>query len=198
MNDTSRRRIRRSPAEARAHILACAEKILIEQGTPAVQVRAVAREAGMTDAGVTHHFGNLDGLLEALMDQGAAKVRRAIGNVVEEWVQRGPDIEKLVETIGGLYQDGYAELALHLHQSGWRDRGSVLLDPLVKPLLFINENPNTTERDIRAALASMHLWLALDPLFGDGFRRSVGLRKKADRKAQMDWWVAALTRTLTA
>ena len=196
MNDTPAKRIRRSPADARAHILACAEKILIEQGTASVQVRAVARQAGMTDAGITHHFGNLDGLLEALMDQGAMKVRQAIGQVVGDWVNRGPDIAALVTMIDGLYRRGYAELALHVHQTGWKDRGPVLLEPLVAPLMSINKNPETRERDVRAALAAMHLWLALDPLFGDGFRRSVGLRKRVDRKIQMDWWVAALTRTL--
>lgn len=194
---TSKKRVRRTPAEAREHILSCAERIMVERGAASVQVRAVARAAGMTDAGVTHHFGSLDGLLGALMSEGAQKVRNAVDQAVSEWVQTGPNIEALVEVISDLYRGGYAELALHLHKSGWQDRGSALLEPIVEPLLSINKNPKTHEADIRAALASLHLWLAFDPLYGGEFRRSAGLRKNADQALQIEWWVNVLTKMLT-
>jgi len=192
MAQETEKRVRRTPEKARAHILACAEKIMTEHGLNSVQVRAVAREAGMTDAGVTHHFGSREGLLEALLTAGAQKVRKAVDDVVLEWVQSGPDTDALISALSGLYRDGYAELALHLHTSGWQERGSALLDPVVEPLMSVNKNPRTQETDIRVALASLHLWLALDPLFGGEFRRSVGLQSEADRALQMAWWSGVL------
>lgn len=196
MNELTRKRLRRSPAEARAHILKSAEKVLLEQGASAIKVRVVAREAGMTDAGVTHHFENRDGLLKALMDEAARKVRHAVTEVVANWLDGEPDIAALVETIGRMYRDGYADLALQLHGSGWQDRGPVLLEPVIEPLLSINQNPVTGEAELRAALGALHLWLAVDPIFGDEFRRSVGLKARSDDRAQMNWWISTLDNML--
>jgi len=165
---------------------------MIENGIASVQVRAVARAAGMTDAGINHHFGTLDGLLEALLTEGAQKVRRAVDQVVNDWVKSGPNVSELIKAISGLYREGYAALAVHLHKSGWQERGTALLEPVVEPLLSINANPDTNEKDIRIALASLHLWLALDPLYGGEFRRSAGLHSEADRDQQLKWWTRIL------
>lgn len=192
MKDQQNQRVRRSPEEARAVIIANAEKILLREGVQAVQVRAVAREAGMTDAGITHHFGNRDGLLTALLDEGARKTRDAISETVQGWVEEGPDIERLVETLHALYRGGYAALALQLHNSGWQDTGRPLLEPVVAPLMARNQNPDTTEEDLRAALASLHQWLALEPVFGSPFRRSAGLKRDTKVKLQLAWWVHSI------
>lgn len=197
MIERPQKRIRRTPSEAREHILSSAEQIMKEGGITSVQVRAVAREASMTDAGINHHFGSLDGLLGALLTSGAQKVRDAVDLAVKQWAGSDPDIRSLVEAIGGLYSEGYAELAIHLHKSGWQERGTPLLDPVVDALVAINSKPDTTEVEIRAALATLHLWLAIDPLYGEEFRRSAGLSKKADQKLQLDWWVGTLTQMLT-
>lgn len=192
MKDQQNQRVRRSPEEARAVIIANAEKILLREGVQAVQVRAVAREAGMTDAGITHHFGNRDGLLTALLDEGARKTRDAISETVQGWVEEGPDIGRLVETLHALYRGGYAALALQLHNSGWQDTGRPLLEPVVAPLMARNQNPDTTEEDLRAALASLHQWLALEPVFGSPFRRSAGLKRDTKVKLQLAWWAHSI------
>ncbi len=192
MTERETQRVRRTPKEARALIIASAEKVLLREGVQAVQVRAVAREAGMTDAGITHHFGSREGLLKALLDDGAGKTRDAIRRTVANWVEEGPDIRRLVETLHDLYRSGYAALALQLYNSGWKDTGRPLLEPAVAPLMALNENPETSEDDIRAALASLHLWLAMEPLFGSPFRRSAGLKTDSKVKVQLAWWVDAI------
>ncbi len=168
-----------------------------QSGIASVQVRAVAREASMTDAGINHHFGSLDGLLEALLKSGAQKVRDAVDLAVTQWAGSNPDIRSLVEAIGDVYSEGYADLAIHLHKSGWQERGTPLLDPVVDALLAINSKQDTTEAKIRAALATLHLWLAIDPLYGEEFRRSAGLSRSADQKLQLEWWVVTLKQMLT-
>ena len=159
-------------------------------------MRAVARLAGVTDAGVAHHFGNRDGLLSALLDHGARKVRNRVSQIVAEWLSGAPDVSAFASMLGALYADGYAALALELHRSGWRDVGDPLLDPVAASLTQLNRNPSTTEADIRAALASLHMVLALDPLFGSAFRQSAGLAGDAGRAAQLDWWSRVMTSML--
>ena len=63
----------RAPAESPYHhgalreaLLQAAEKVLERDGLPGLTLRAVAREAGVSHAAPTHHFGDLAGLLSEL------------------------------------------------------------------------------------------------------------------------------------
>jgi AcrR family transcriptional regulator len=58
-------RVRHSADEARQLILEAAERRFREGGQAAVRVQLVARDVGMTDAAVHHHFGSRKGLLTA-------------------------------------------------------------------------------------------------------------------------------------
>ena len=64
---------RRPPAETPYHhgdlhdaLLAAAERVLERDGLAGLTLRAVAREAGVSHAAPTHHFGDLTGLLSEL------------------------------------------------------------------------------------------------------------------------------------
>jgi len=66
-------RPRRPAGEAPYHhgdlhdaLLAAAERVLERDGLPGLTLRAVAREAGVSHAAPTHHFGDLTGLLSEL------------------------------------------------------------------------------------------------------------------------------------
>src|SRR5262245_62317073 len=50
----------------REALLRAAEKVLERDGLPGLTLRAVAREAGVSHAAPTHHFGDLAGLLSEL------------------------------------------------------------------------------------------------------------------------------------
>ena len=63
------RRVRRAPEDARANILAAAEKLLVERGPLALKLADVATQAGVANASVIHHFGSIDGLHAALMER---------------------------------------------------------------------------------------------------------------------------------
>src|SRR5262245_30568894 len=72
---TARAAVRRSRAEGdspyhhgalRDALLQAAEKVLERDGLPGLTLRAVAREAGVSHAAPTHHFGDLTGLLSEL------------------------------------------------------------------------------------------------------------------------------------
>src|SRR6201993_1506468 len=79
--------VRRTRAEAetpyhhgalRDALLQAAEKVLERDGLPGLTLRAVAREAGVSHAAPTHHFGDLTGLLSELAAIGYRQFNEAM------------------------------------------------------------------------------------------------------------------------
>lgn len=198
MSKPSKVRVRRSPEEAKQLFLSCAESLLVDVGLSGVQMRAVARRAGVTDAAIAHHFGNRDGLLSELMDHVVARVRQAIYSLVTTWADSATEIGALIEDLDRLYREGYAELAHAVSQSGWRDQGPPILKPVVNALIRQNRNPTTNDDNIRYVMASLHQELALSPLYGDAFRRSVGLRSAKKRAEHLAWWAETIEQLIAA
>jgi TetR/AcrR family transcriptional regulator, repressor for neighboring sulfatase len=192
-------RVRRSPDQARSAILDVAESLLADGGVAAVQVRAIAARVGMTDAGIYHHFGTRDQLLEALLRHGGHKIRAGLQELTRSWLDHGTDLAQLVDALAGFYRQGYGELGVALHAAGWRDKGSGMLAPVVEALHA--SRPDAADvpvEDTRLAVAALHQALATDPLYGPAFRRSAGITGRAatTHTAQLRWWTTHLTRSL--
>ena len=62
-------RVRRSQEASRDNILAAAERLLVSGGPQTLRLADVAKEAGVANATVLHHFGTIDGVQTALMDR---------------------------------------------------------------------------------------------------------------------------------
>lgn len=67
-------RIRRSPEASRENILIAAERLLVRQGPQFLRLADVAKEAGVANATVLHHFGTIDGVQAALMEKMIAEL----------------------------------------------------------------------------------------------------------------------------
>jgi AcrR family transcriptional regulator len=197
---TPEARVRRPPEEARRSILAAAEELLVASGAAAVTVRAVAHRVGMTDAGVTHHFGSRRGLHEALLKQGGRRLRHELQAVTDRWIEDGASLGSLVEALAGFYRQGYSQLAIALHGAGWRDPGSGMLQPVVDALHRerLRRDPSADVTDTQLAVAALHEALAVEPTFGPSFRRSAGITGRAatEPSAQVDWWTTTLAQRL--
>jgi AcrR family transcriptional regulator len=171
-------------------ILDAAAALLAEGGVTAVQVRAVAARVGMTDAGVTHHFGNREQLLAALLRHGGRRLRAALDDVLAEWLASGgADLLELVGSLEAFYRHGYGELAVALHAAGWRDPGAGMLDPVVDALHRLRPAGSSID-DTRLAVAALHQAMATEALYGEAFRRSAGTT--LDSAAQVRWWARHL------
>src|SRR5215207_2340397 len=59
-------------------LLKAAERVLEREGLPGLTLRAVAREAGVSHAAPTHHFGDLTGLLSELAAIGFRRFNAAM------------------------------------------------------------------------------------------------------------------------
>ncbi|MFI1918016.1 TetR family transcriptional regulator [Nocardia sp. NPDC020380] len=188
-------RIRRKPDDAKRLILAAAARLLASGGPAAVQVRAVAAAVGVTDAAVNHHFGTRQELLSALLRFGGAQLKAELHTALGAWHDRPVDPAELVRTLFAVFADGYAELALALYQSGWRGTGSGLLDEVVDRLhaqaqanrAATGRTPPSREQ-IQLTVAALHQAIALEPVFGAAFRRSVGMREPAT-EPMLEWWI---------
>ncbi|MBE8523083.1 TetR/AcrR family transcriptional regulator [Amycolatopsis sp. H6(2020)] len=191
--------MRRPPEEARRLILDAAERLLAEGGVAAVQIRAIATRVGMTDAGINHHFGTRDCLLEALLRHGGRKIRAGVEEVLDSWLDRGADLGELVDALAAFYRRGYGKLAVALHAAGWRDPGSGMLAPVVDALHALRADAaDTPVEDTRLAVAALHQALATEPLYGPAFRRSAGITGQASTSPspQIHWWTTHVTRSL--
>ncbi|WJV44690.1 TetR family transcriptional regulator [Streptomyces flavofungini] len=195
-------RRRRTPDEAKQLILEAAGELLAAGGPAAVQVRAVAAAVGVSDAAVNHHFGTREHLLSALLRFGGRKLTSELRAALDSWTDGPADPAGLVRALSAPYADGYAELALALHQSGWRDTGSGLLDEIVDRLhaqarvacADTGRTPPTRE-SVQLTMAALHQAVATEPLFGAEFRRSAGLDADA-RERTLRWWTGILRATL--
>uniref|UniRef100_A0AAU2UXQ4 TetR/AcrR family transcriptional regulator n=1 Tax=Streptomyces sp. NBC_00003 TaxID=2903608 RepID=A0AAU2UXQ4_9ACTN len=195
-------RVRRTPDEAKRLILEAAGRLLATGGPAAVQVRAVAAEVGVSDAAVNHHFGTREQLLSALLRFGGTKLKSQLHAALGKLTDGPADPAELVRVLAALYADGYAELAMALHQSGWRDAGSGMLDEIVDRLhtqarancAATGRTPPTRET-IQLTVAALHQAVATEPLFGGEFRRSVGLDAAAGDRV-LDWWTETLRATV--
>lgn len=82
------RRARRSPEEARAHILDAAEEALARLGPDAAGLKEVAAAAGVSHALVTHYFGRYEALVEAVVERALARTRARVTETMEAALRR--------------------------------------------------------------------------------------------------------------
>jgi len=73
------KRARRNADETRAEILDAAERRLLEQGPDGLRLQQIAADVGISHPAVLHHFGNREGLIEAV-------VTRAFSNLEAELI----------------------------------------------------------------------------------------------------------------
>jgi AcrR family transcriptional regulator len=186
--------------DARREILDAAQRLLAEGGPDAVRVQTVAREVGITDAAVHYHFGNREGLLEALLREVGRRMKVEFAEVVDNWDSDAFDVESLV----GLLDDalrvrGFARLTAWMQLSGWSTKGSGLFRAQAEAM-----HTARTERARKSGASpppledSLHVVTLLnlvtwaDPLVGPAWRRAVGLPATAEAAARFREWFAAM------
>src|SRR5438132_12968729 len=122
------RRLRRTAEEARQTILAAAEARFAAGGPDAVRVQAVAADVGLTDAAVHYHFGNREGLLEAVVKSAGRRMRGDLEGVVAGLTPETIDVADLVNGLRKtLEAEGHARSTAWLVLRGWMPRGAGML-----------------------------------------------------------------------
>jgi AcrR family transcriptional regulator len=73
-----KKRVRRTPEQARQHILESAVRTLSKHGPATCTLKDVAAEAGISHALITHYFGTYEALVEAAVAEAMGKLRERL------------------------------------------------------------------------------------------------------------------------
>jgi AcrR family transcriptional regulator len=142
-----------SAPERREQLLDATREIAAERGFHEISIDAVAKRAGITRPVVYGHFGDLEGLLEALVDREGERAVGQLAAVLPNEFPRGDRIESLLTALRG-----YLE-AVRAQPVTW---SLVLMPPEGAP-----EAMRQRIADGRAAVVGQ-LAIAMSPGFGPG------------------------------
>jgi AcrR family transcriptional regulator len=204
VNSSTRQRTkrpRRSVEDARRVILDAAQRRLIAGGPDAVRVQTVAADVGLTDAAVHYHFGNREGLIEALVADAGRRLRQDLRDAVENWEPDSLDIADLVRRVRHTVDtEGHARLTAWLVLSGWTPHGQGLLRPVAEAIhqrraaTFGDHRPPKLEDSLFCIeLLALVVWA--EALTGDAWRRSVGLPSENAIAERFITWFTDLVQT---
>ena len=182
---------------ARERILEAGVERFIEGGVEAVKVQLIARDLGITDATIHHHFGNRQGLLEAMLKRAGRRLTDRMREFTDACTESRPNVGEFVELISTVYEhEGYAYLALWLSLSGWKSSKAGIFQPFGEALHEIrcaialrNEEDPPEPSDTRHILALLHMALLSEALFGGDIRRSVGIPDTFANKRRFRQWM---------
>jgi AcrR family transcriptional regulator len=142
--------------ERRRQILDVTEHIVDTAGFHSVTIDRVAREAGITRPVVYTHFGDLEGLLHALVDRGNRRTLEALARIVPTAPGGKPEdvllgaLERFLETV-------------HEDPAIWR---LALLPPESAPAILSERIARDRANVVRALATVVEPWLdgAADPV----------------------------------
>jgi AcrR family transcriptional regulator len=195
-------RRRRSATETRRAILDAAERCLVEGGPEAIRLQRIAADAGISHPAILHHFKNREGLIEAMVVNGFAKLQ---AQFIEGWPSvKDPDIEGVFDRFYRIASDrGVARLMAWLILSGHTLGGQ-------KPGMLRRAAERLHSGRVRRAekeglpapliehslfgAALLAIIVLADSLFGPTMRAAVDLRSKKDTARFHRWLIKIVER----
>jgi TetR/AcrR family transcriptional regulator, repressor for neighboring sulfatase len=171
----SGKRMRRTPEEARRHILDAAEASMASRGPAGIRLQDVARSAGVSHSNVLHHFGSRAGLIEALNRRTVEDLKSVLFEVMRA---AHSSTEDIIGPAFAAYRNGLAQRTLWVLQGPTR-RGAQTLpvfEEIVEALhtrLLSNASPraNVDKDDIRAIVHLTTIAAFGDALIGARLRQ---------------------------
>ena len=188
-------RIRRSPEESRANILAAAEQLLVEQGPQSLRLADVAKAAGVANATVLHHFGSIDAVQQALME-------RMIGDLVDSIlaIEIPPDAPAEARAVGlktlfdALETPGAARLAAWLELTDETSRLTVVREA-VQEVAQKKISQAGVPEDVAEDMILLSVTLALGVgLFGPSLGKLIGKPERRARELTLQMLLANFQR----
>lgn len=199
----TRRRIRRSPEEARSHILAAARRVFASHGPDAVGLKEVAREAGISHGLITHYFGRYEALVEAVMEDAALQTQQRIVERLSDPHQH--NIEDVLDIFFDVMSNPeHGRLVAWAMLSGRASRENFFVRRFQGPRRVVDaielrlrrEHPNADiKRDELEHLIGMVFVTGLSMSFGqDVLWQALGHEDTAERRKGFRRWLATLLR----
>ena len=102
------RKSRRPADEVRADAIEAARALLIANGPQAVTLKGVAKALGMTHGNITHHFGSVGGLHNALIGTMTRELTGIVAHLAAELRERRATPREIVDTVFDAFGAGGA------------------------------------------------------------------------------------------
>ena len=172
----NKKRVRRTPEEARALILRVAAERLAELGLEGLNIAGVARAAGMSHGTVIHHFGSTAAMREALLE---SMTQQLLTDVMQALDHHEPADRLLERLFGTLSRDGHGRLLAWLAldresrgiPAGQQGGTSSLFANIIRTVAQEKDNESEARQVIYlVALAAMGLSIS-----GDSLPRLLGM-----------------------
>jgi AcrR family transcriptional regulator len=195
-------RVRRSATETRRAILDAAERCLVEGGPDAIRLQRIAADVGISHPAILHHFKSREGLIEAMVVDGFAKLQ---AEFVEGWPSvKDPDIEGVFDRFYKIAADrGIARLMAWLILSGrtrvdqnhgmLRRAAERLHAGRVRRASKDGMPPPLLDQSLFGA-AFLAIIVLGDSVFGPTMRAAVDLRSKEDAARFHRWLIKIVER----
>ena len=195
-------RTRRTLIETRRAILDAAERRLIGGGPDAIRLQKIAADAGVSHPAILQHFGSREGLVEAMVLNGFARLQ---SQLLEGWPsQKNPDVEG---TFARFYdvtaRGGVARMLASLILMGrgasamksnvFRPAAERLHAGRVRRAQRSNRPLPPLEQSLNAAAFLIILVLG-DSLFGPSVRRAIGLQSPGNAQRFRRWLIKVVER----
>jgi TetR/AcrR family transcriptional regulator, repressor for neighboring sulfatase len=191
----ARKRVRRTPEEARSLILDAAQASLASRGPAGIRLQDVARAAGVSHSNVLHHFGSRAGLIEALNRRTLDDLKSVLFGVMEAANSSADDF---IGPAFAAYRDGLAQRTLWVLQAPARRGGQTLpaFEEIVEALheRRVKASPPGVSIDRDQTRAIVHLTTIAafgDALIGPRLRRCSTADEPAARQ-RFEKWFAGL------
>lgn len=179
-------RVRRSQEASRENILEAAERLLVQQGPQSLRLADVAKEAGVANATVLHHFGTISGVQAALMEKMIAEL---VAGLLAMELPADPKSGRLagIQNLFDAFEaKGAARLAAWLELTGESRRLGTVREA-VQTVIRQRIRPDdaaATERLEDAILVSVILAIGTG-LFGPTLSELLGKKKDRARKVAL-------------
>jgi len=199
-------RRRRTAEEARRLILEAAEKRLISGGPEAIRLQDIAADVGIAHAVISHHFGNREGLMEALTRYASARLQEAVTRVLAaEGVgtptnNRLEQIHHAVELAAReIVEQGYGRLWAWLIVSGrdWRPQVEGMFSGLTRIGHAFRVQWSVEDGQPAPDIEDTRFWMILglrvfigEALSGPYAQLSVGLPGDAETEHKFRLWLS--------
>ena len=185
VNSAPKKRIRRTPEEAKRRILEAATDRLSKLGLDGLNISGVAKAAGMSHATVIHHFGSTLAMREALLSK---MTQELLTDVMQALDHKETPVQILDRVFTMLSQDGHGRLLAWLALDQQKLEGTAFKGNLFATIIdTISEDSGDRQHAKQivylVAVAAMGISIC-----GDNMAELVGLSDK--ERNQFPAWLA--------
>jgi AcrR family transcriptional regulator len=181
------RRVRRTPEEARTLALASARRLLLADGPDAITLQSVATDLGMSHTNLIHHLGSAAGLQSELMRQMMSELTAAIESAVMRLRAGKGEFRDFVDIVFDAFDRGGAgRLAAWIVLSGEATRLAPVGEVVRDYIDSVERGADPGAQDVHERVTSATLFVTMaalgDAIIGNHLRRMVGRERDAVRK----------------